>query len=179
MSTVPAAVPQNVSTRSMVWAILLTIIGFLALVLPVVSSIGIVMIIAWVVIFSSVFQFVYAFHSSGIGSILWKLLVAVVYFIAGVYLVTHPVLGVASLTLVLAAFFVAEAVMDFIGYFHGRAAGASGWILVDGVITLVLGVLIWMQWPSSSLWVIGTLVGISLIMTGTTRLMMCLAARQR
>ena len=47
-----------------------------------------------------------------------------------------------------------------------------------GIITLILGLLVWRQWPSSSLWVIGTLVGISMIMTGTTRLMISLAARR-
>jgi uncharacterized membrane protein HdeD (DUF308 family) len=49
---------------------------------------------------------------------------------------------------------------------------------LDGIVTLFLGFLIWNQWPVSSLWVIGTLVGISMIMTGTTRLMMTLAARK-
>jgi uncharacterized membrane protein HdeD (DUF308 family) len=49
---------------------------------------------------------------------------------------------------------------------------------MDGIITLILGLLVWRQWPSSSLWVIGTLVGISMIFTGTTRLMISLAARR-
>jgi len=51
-------------------------------------------------------------------------------------------------------------------------------MLLDGIITLVLGFLIWNRWPSSSLWVIGTFVGISMVMTGTTRLMMALAVRK-
>jgi uncharacterized membrane protein HdeD (DUF308 family) len=42
---------------------------------------------------------------------------------------------------------------------------------------LILGLMVWRQWPSSSLWVIGTLVGISMILTGTTRLMLSVAAR--
>jgi len=50
--------------------------------------------------------------------------------------------------------------------------------LFDGIVTLILGVLVWKQWPSSSLWVIGTLVGISMVFTGTTRLMIGLAARR-
>jgi len=52
------------------------------------------------------------------------------------------------------------------------------WILVDGIVTLILGILVWRQWPSSSLWLIGTLVGISMIMTGMTRLMIGMAARR-
>jgi uncharacterized membrane protein HdeD (DUF308 family) len=49
---------------------------------------------------------------------------------------------------------------------------------MDGIVTLILGLLVWRQWPSSSLWVIGTLVGISMIFTGATRLMISLAARR-
>ena len=168
----------NTSGRALLSAVLITIAGLLALILPALGSLSVVLAIAWMVVFSSVFQFIYAFHSHGLGSILWKMLVAVAYFIAGVYLLMHPLLSVESFTLVLAIFFIVEAAMDFVGYFHRRADGATGWILVDGVVTLILGVLIWRQWPSSSLWAIGTLAGVSLIMTGSSRLMMCLAARR-
>ena len=65
-----------------------------------------------------------------------------------------------------------------VAYFKTRHLPGSGWILFDGIVTLILGLLVWRQWPSSSLWVIGTLVGISMIFTGTTRLMLGLAARK-
>jgi uncharacterized membrane protein HdeD (DUF308 family) len=136
------------------------------------------MIVAWLLILSGGFQFVHAFQSQGAGHIAWKLLVAVVYLIAGIYFLMHPLLGLASFTLALAFFFVAEGVMDLIAYFQNRSAEGAGWILFDGIITLILGILVWRHWPSSSGWVIGTLVGISLLMTGTTRLMLSLAARR-
>jgi uncharacterized membrane protein HdeD (DUF308 family) len=90
----------------------------------------------------------------------------------------HPVLGVASFTLLLACFFVAEGAIDLVVYFGNRRMHGAGWILFDGIVTLFLGVLVWKQWPSSSAWVIGTLVGISMILTGNTRLMISLAARR-
>ena len=66
-----------------------------------------------------------------------------------------------------------------VAYFSTRKGGGnSPWMLVDGIITVVLGFMIWNQWPVGSLWVIGTLVGISMVMTGTTRLMMTLAVRK-
>jgi uncharacterized membrane protein HdeD (DUF308 family) len=77
----------------------------------------------------------------------------------------------------LAIFFVAESLVDLVAYFRNRSTTGSGWILFDGIVTLILGVMVWRQWPSSSLWVIGTLVGISMILTGTTRLMLSVAAR--
>ena len=105
-------------------------------------------------------------------------MVAILYLIVGIYFLLNPLLGVASFTLVLAVFFVVEGVFDLVAYFQNRSAQGSVWVLVDGIVTLILGALVWRQWPSSSLWVIGTLVGISMIMTGTTRLMISLAARR-
>jgi len=166
------------SGKSIVWAILLIVFGFLAIVLPFASSMGVVIVVAWLIVFSGGFQFIYAFQSKGIGHILWKILVAILYLIVGIYFLLHPVIGVAEFTLVLAIFFVVEGVFDLIAYFQNRSAQGSVWILLDGIVTLILGVLVWRQWPSSSLWVIGTLVGISMIMTGTTRLMISLAARR-
>jgi uncharacterized membrane protein HdeD (DUF308 family) len=163
---------------SIVWAILLIVFGFLAICLPFATSWGVIVIIAWLIVFSGAFQFIHAFQSKGIGRILWELLVAVLYVIVGIYFLQHPVLGVAALTLALAIFFVIEGVFDLVAYFQSRGLPGSGWILFDGIVTLILGLLVWRHWPSSSLWVIGTLVGISMIFTGMTRLMLSLAARK-
>lgn len=170
--------PSLASGTSIVWAILLIIFGILAIALPLATSLGVIIVIAWLIVFSGGFQFIHAFQSKGAGNIIWKLLVAVLYLVVGIYFLMHPVIGVAGFTLVLAAFFVAEGIFDLVAYFQSRMVGGSGWILLDGIVTLILGLLVWRQWPSSSLWVIGTLVGISMIMTGTTRLMISLAVRR-
>jgi uncharacterized membrane protein HdeD (DUF308 family) len=159
-------------------AIVLIIFGILAIALPLVSSIGVALVIGWMAIFAGIAQFVHAFQSKGIGPILWKVLVAVIYVVAGFSLIARPAAGVAGLTLVFAVFLFAEGITDIVAYFATRKSGTSSWMLLDGIITLVLGLLIWNRWPSSSLWVIGTYVGISMIMTGTTRFMMALAARK-
>jgi uncharacterized membrane protein HdeD (DUF308 family) len=166
------------SGTSILWATLLIAFGFLAIALPFATSWGVVIVIAWLIVFSGGFQFIHAFQSKGIGSIVWKLMVAVLYLIVGLYFLVNPLLGVAAFTFALAIFFVAEGLIDLLAYFQNRSARGSIWILFDGIVTLILGLMVWRQWPSSSLWVIGTLVGISMILTGTTRLMLSLAARR-
>jgi uncharacterized membrane protein HdeD (DUF308 family) len=110
--------------------------------------------------------------------VLWKLLVGVAYVCFGVYVILHPVLGVASLTLILASLFLVEGILDIILYVKMRpTVRGSIWVLFDGIVTLLLGSLIYMQWPSSSAWAIGTLVGISLIFSGVARVMISLAVR--
>ncbi len=177
MTSLEAGV-KRVFRVSVLWSIILIIFGVLAITLPLATSIGVVIVIGWLVIFDGIAQLVHAFQSKGIGHIVWKLLVAAFYIVAGGYLLASPGLGAAGLTLVLGIFLFAEGVADVVAYFATRKSGSSQWMLLDGIITLVLGFMIWNQWPVSSLWVIGTLVGISMIMTGTTRLMMALAARK-
>jgi uncharacterized membrane protein HdeD (DUF308 family) len=101
-----------------------------------------------------------------------------VYIVGGFYFLTHPLLGLGTLTLVLAVIILMAAVCEAIAYFRSRGEGGSGWLLVNALITLLLGGMIWFHWPSSSVWAIGTLVGVNLLMTGISRLMLGLVARK-
>jgi uncharacterized membrane protein HdeD (DUF308 family) len=94
------------------------------------------------------------------------------------YMLWHPVLGVAALTLLLAALFLLEGVLDLVLFFHLRSLHGASWMLFDGIVTLILALMIYAQWPSSSIWAIGTLVGVSMIISGITRVMMSLAVRK-
>ena len=109
---------------------------------------------------------------------IWKLLVGLAYLFFGVYLIVHPVLGVVSLTLLLASLFVIEGILDIILFVKMRPIRGSTWVLLDGIISLLLGLMIYMQWPSSAAWAVGTLVGVSLIFSGVARVMMSLAVRK-
>ena len=161
----------------MVWGILMCLCGLLAISLPLATSIGVVILLAWLILFAGVWHLIFAFHSRGMRAVLWQVLLAVVYGIAGVYMLMNPLLGVVSLTSVLAIFLLFEGILELILYFRIRKVANAGWVLFDGIITLILGILVSIQWPSSSLWLIGTLVGISLIFSGISRFMLALAAR--
>jgi uncharacterized membrane protein HdeD (DUF308 family) len=179
--TTQQLVSGKVTTWSIALAVVLIVFGLLALALPMFTSIGVVRVLAWIVVFNGIFQLAYAFRSYGVGRVAWKFLVAVLYVMAGMWLLFHPLIGVVTLTLLLGGFFLAEGIMDIAGYFFARKSGlreGSSWMLLDGIITIILAAMIWEQWPSSSLWVLGTLVGVSLLMTGTTRLMLALAVRK-
>src|SRR5260370_23502279 len=94
------------------------------------------------------------------------------------YLIPRRALGVVSVTLVLASLFLIEGVLDIVLFFQMRSVGGTSWVLVDGIVTLVLGLMIYMQWPASSAWAIGTLVGLSMIISGVSRVMLSLAVRK-
>ena len=92
--------------------------------------------------------------------------------------VANPVAGLAGLTFAVAAYLFIEGVLEFILSFQLRPRPGTGWLLVDGVITLILAVMIWSTWPSSAAWVVGTLIGISMFFSGLTRLMLSAAVRR-
>lgn len=173
-----AEIARHASTWSIVWGILLIVFGTLAIGSPFLAAVAVNGIIAWLIVFSGVVHIVLAFHSHGAGSVIWKLLVGVAYVLFGGYLILHPLMGVASLTLLLASLFLIEGVLNIVLFFQMRALHGSAWMLIDGIITLLLGLLIYVQWPSSSAWAIGLLVGVSLIMSGVSRVMLSLAVRK-
>lgn len=178
MSAAPAAILKRATGWSIGWAILLIVFGVLALALPGATSIGVVLLIGWLLLISGIVQVVHAFQTKGVGNFVWKLLVAILYLAVGIYFLTHTVLSVALVTLMLAIFFFAEGITDLVAYFQNRKYSGAGWILVDGIVTLILGLMIWANWPAISPVALGILVGVGMIMTGVTRLMLSMATRR-
>jgi uncharacterized membrane protein HdeD (DUF308 family) len=152
--------------------------GLLAIVVPPAAGVAVAILVGWLLVFSGGAHLVFAWHTRTTGGVVWQLLLGIVYILAGAYLLLHPVAGLASLTLALAIYLFAEGILEFILSFRLRPMPGSGWLLFDGIITLILAVMIWRTWPSSTEWVIGTLVGISILFSGVTRLMLSLGARQ-
>jgi uncharacterized membrane protein HdeD (DUF308 family) len=174
----PVEMVRQASTISLLWGVLLIVFGMVAVGSPFYAAAAVNALVAWLIVLAGVVHLMLAFRVHGAGSVVWKVLVGIAYVCFGVYLILHPVIGVASLTLLLASLFLIEGVLDIVLYVKMRPIHGSSWMLVDGIITLALGLMIYMQWPSSSAWAIGTLVGVSLIFSGVARVGMSLAVRK-
>src|SRR5689334_24752925 len=135
----PVEIVRHASTWSVVWGVLLIIFGILAIGSPMVAAIAVSTVIAWLIVLAGVIHLVLAFHAHRAGSLIWKLLVGVAYILFGIYIVTHPLIGVAVLTLLLAILFLVEGVLDIIMYFKMRSTNGAIWVLLDGIVTVVLG----------------------------------------
>ncbi len=159
-------------------ALVMIVLGVLAVFLPFATGIGISILVGWIIVFSGFAYVAYAFSAQGAGAFLWRLLIGIAYVLGGLYLAFHPGLALESLTLVVAVIFVVESVLQIVVFFQFRSLSGSGWILFDGIVTLLLAYVIWRPWPSSSVWAVGTLVGINLIVSGFTRLMYSVTARK-
>jgi len=151
--------------------------GILAISVPQVAGLAISLLVGWLLLFSGSVHLVFAWHTRGAGGMLWELLLGILYLFIGGYVLIRPGAGLATLTLVLAIYLFFEGVLETILSLRLRPVPGWGWLLFDGIITLILAGMIWRTWPSSSEWVIGTLVGISMLFSGITRLTISLAAR--
>ena len=168
---------KHLSGWSIAVSILMILAGVLAIAVPLAAGIAVNIVVAWLLVFAGVAHLVFGWHLRGIGGALWQMLVGLLYIGVGIYLLVHPLAGLVTLTLALAIYLFAEGVLELILSFQVRPRQGWGWLLLDGIVTLILAIMIWRTWPASTEWVIGTLVGISMIFSGTTRLMLSLAAR--
>jgi uncharacterized membrane protein HdeD (DUF308 family) len=169
---------RRASTLTILWGVSLICLGMFAVAAPLIAAVAVTALIAWLIVLAGVVHLVVAFHSREAGSVIWRLLVGLAYICFGGYLIARPALGVVSLTLLLASLFLVEGIFNIVLFFRAPTTLRSSWFLVDGIVTLLLGLMIYMQWPSSSAWAIGTLVGVSLIFSGVTRVMVALTVRK-
>jgi uncharacterized membrane protein HdeD (DUF308 family) len=169
---------RNATTWSIVLSVLMIVAGATAIGAPMVAGVAITALVAWLLIFSGLLHLAFAWRGGRAAVVLWEILLGIVYGAIGFYVLMNPVAGLASLTLALAIYLLIEGVLESVLSFQLRPLPGSGWLLVDGIVTLVLAVMIWSTWPSSAVWVVGTLVGISMLFSGVTRLMLSMAVRR-
>lgn len=156
--------------------VVLVLLGTFAIVYTYMAAVVAVLYLSVVLLVASGVQLAEGVLGRGVGNFFLHLLVAVLYFIAGVFVFEHPGRTVAGLTLVIAAVLFVEGFLRIVVALTERFHG-WGWVLLNGVISLALGVMIWRQWPESSLWVIGVFVGIDLLFNGWSLIMLALALR--
>jgi uncharacterized membrane protein HdeD (DUF308 family) len=168
-------------TRSGVWsifvAVLLLLAGLMSIALPFFAGIAASVFFGWLLMFAGIAHLVYAWSERGAGAVFWQILIEIAYLIAAPYMLVLPVAGVVTLTLVLAFYILIAGIFELAVFFRLRGLPGVIWFLVDGLASFLLADLIFFHWPSSSLWAVGTLVGISLLMSGIARITLPLSLR--
>lgn len=154
--------------------ILWIVLGALAIVAAGWTTLITVIVLGWLLVFTGIVRIVHAFGVRIREGFFLDLLLGVLRIVVGVLMVAMPGLTAVSLTLLLAAFFCVGGLYR-IGFGFATRLGSRAWIVLNGLISLALGILIFLQWPSSSIWVIGMFVGIDLIFEGWTMIVAGLA----
>ncbi len=159
---------QQQSRKAKWVGILLIVTGFLSLLAPLAAGLSITFMVGALLIFSGVAQGFLAFRTGSFGAGFLLVLLALISIAAGIYTFMQPAAALATLTLFLAGYFIASGIIGAIGAFGARPESGWGWLLFSGILSVVLGVMIWLQFPLSGVWALGTLVGVQLIMSGWT-----------
>ncbi len=168
---------KEVTGASIGWAIVMILLGVLAVILPLATGIAVSVVVAWVVVLSGFAYVVSAVADRNAGAFIWRLLIGLVYIAGGSYLAFHPQIALEALALLVAVIFTIESLLEIVTFFQFRDYAGSVWALFDGVVTLVLAFLILLPWPNGSS-VIGIILGINLMITGFAVLIYSLAARR-
>ncbi len=156
--------------------ILLIVVGIMAIGAAFIATLATVMIFGWLIVAGGVMQTVNAFLARSWRGFFVYLLAGILHLVVGILMIEHPVRAAAALTLLIAAIFFVGGILRVSYALVDRFPG-WGWMLLNGAITFVLGVMIWREWPESSLWVIGLFVGIDLILNGWSWVMLALILR--
>jgi uncharacterized membrane protein HdeD (DUF308 family) len=161
----------------LVLGILLIVGGILAVGYAFVATVISVVFIGWLLFFDGVVHAIMAFWARRWGGFLRNLLGGVLAIVLGLLLVSRPLAGAAVLTLLIAAFFLVGGVFQLVAAIMMQFPSWP-WAMLTGAIDLLLGILIWSEWPSTAEWVIGTFVGIGMIFRGWAYVMFALAVRR-
>ena len=159
------------------FGIAMIVVGTLAIGASFVATLATVIAFGMLLLFGAAVQVVGALFSRKWSGFFLQLLAGLLYLVVGALMLSHPVRAAAGLTLMIAAILLVGGMFRIIVSMTERFE-SWGWVFLNGAITVLLGVLIWRQWPWSGLWVIGLFVGIELIFCGWSWVMLALSARR-
>ncbi len=148
------------------FGILTIILGILAIAAPLTAGVSIALMVGVLVLLGGATRMVWAFQAGSLGKGLLGFAIGLLTLVCGVALVTDPLLASGFLTIMLAAYFLVDGAFEVAAAFRLRPTPGWGWLLVGGLLSFVLGVMIWQQFPLSGAWAIGILLGVKLLFVG-------------
>jgi uncharacterized membrane protein HdeD (DUF308 family) len=186
-ATMPAGLPKEpetihkYTTWFLIYGIALILLGAAAIIAPGIATLAAATLIGWLLFASGIIGLVAVFRAgTSAPGFSWKILTAIIFLLAGTALLWNPIVGALTFTLILAAFLLAMGITKFVtalGY-RKTIPQAWGWMLFSAAIDGALGVLIVSGLPGTTVWILGLLVGINLLFTGTALVAAAIAVRR-
>jgi uncharacterized membrane protein HdeD (DUF308 family) len=160
-----------------VLGIVLVVLGIVAIAFPFLTTIAAKIFLGWLFLIGGAVQVVHAFSTQRWSEFLLNLLIGALYVVVGAWLAFFPLTGIITLTIVLAALFIIEGALEIGMGFRIRPKQGWGWLLFSGIIAVAAGVLVFAGLPSTATWAIGLLVGVNLLASGLSFMLLAAAAR--
>jgi len=154
------------------------IFGVVAIGSPLITGVAVSVFVGFLLLASGVTRIVHALKSKQWGTGFWGTIIGLLGVAAGLLMIFRPMVGLVTMALLLAFYFLVDGVCEIIAAFKIKPDRGWGWVLFNGVIAVLLGLMIWRQWPVSGAWAIGLLVGIHILMTGWSMIILGTGARR-
>ena len=158
--------------------VLTVIFGVMAVGAPLIMGVAVSMFVGFLLLGSGIARIVHALKSRQWGTGFWGTIIGLLGVAAGLLMIFRPIVGLMTLTLLLAIYFLVDGICEIIAAFKIKPDQGWGWVLFNGIIALLLGIMIWRQWPVSGAWAIGVLVGVHILITGWTMIILGTGARR-
>ena len=171
MRTIAADVAESVDQAHKLWGwylalgSVLILVGIYAIYAEWIATMASVIVLGAVLLIAGIAQIVGAFMARGAGHVILLLLVGALDIVVGLMLIEYPAAGALTLTLLLAVVFVFGGIFRFVSAVWLQFPH-YGWVAFSGIISIILGILLWTEWPISAIWFIGFVVGLNFIFAG-------------
>ncbi|MFK5950704.1 MAG: DUF308 domain-containing protein [Methylococcales bacterium] len=142
------------------------ILGSIAIIIPQVFTIGIALLLGWLLLVAGIFQIIRSLSLRNMPGISFWLFSGLLQVIIGYFLVIKPMAGILTLTMLLTLFFALEGIAKISMALMMRPLSRWGWVFFSGLTSLFLAIVVWAGWPGTASWVLGLLLGINMIFLG-------------
>ncbi|SDZ75962.1 HdeD family acid-resistance protein [Microbulbifer marinus] len=146
--------------------ILTIILGVVALMAPSITGLSIAVFIGALVLVGGIFRLIWSFRAGSFGRGLVSIALGVLTVLAGVIMLSNPLLAAGMLTVLLAIYFIVDGIAEVLTGFGSSPESGRGWLILGGMVSILLGVILWAQYPLSGDWALGILFGIKLVFIG-------------
>ena len=147
------------------------ILGILAVLMPFLAGASAMLLLGVLVLAGGVVRIIWAFGSDSVGKGLLKFAIGALTLLAGIILLANPLFAMGVLTIFLAIYLFVDGISEIVAGFKRRPHLGWLWMLIGGVVSILLGIFIWRQFPLSGIWAIGVLLGIKLFFIGLMMIM--------
>lgn len=156
----------NGNSGMTIFGVVAIILGFLCMLTPLVTGIAVAFMVGGLILIGGIVRTIWAFKAETFGRGLVRGAIGVLTLVCGLFLVSDPLLATGFLTILLSAYLIADGLLEIAAGTRLKPASGWGWMVFGGILSILLGFVIWGQYPLSGAWAIGILLGIKLLFIG-------------
>lgn len=161
-----AAVVKSGGKKMTLFGVLAIILGLLTIVMPALVGTSVLVILGVLVLAAGIVRIIWAFGSGTVGRGIVMFAIGVLTALCGVSLIANPLFASGVLSVFLAVYLVVDGLVEIVAGLKRKPSSGWGWLLFGGIVSILLGVMLWKQFPLSGVWAIGVLLGIKLCFIG-------------